>query len=198
MKLKPGNLGTLLLCLLAMPAMALECSQRSFVYPDADLPTNVGRACSFENAGSMSPVLQKADGTKFKTMRNDNTIGARAKDRGVGIVTQVISTHELCSHSEVMIIHDCKTGESIALHGLSGPKVDGYQAVDMKYAVGKDGIIDLYRNQPLTDFVSKARKAGLKVTDRVTSLQDGWAETNRYDPFCGCKHYYPDSAGAKL
>ncbi|MES2433883.1 MAG: hypothetical protein V4586_08680 [Pseudomonadota bacterium] len=158
---------------------------------DVSVPLfNFDRKIAIEANGSFSYAAD-ADGIGIDR-------GMPVMDVGNGRVGQRIFTMG-CFQSETLLFVDCNTKEMIEVEGVE-PKseVDTYGM--------SDRLIDLiqYPKGPIR--VSKmtvgqvaavAQKHGYTFTVNVMEKLEKMRKKNRYDPFMGCKIYYPDSEGAK-
>lgn len=134
-----------------------------------------------------------------------------ARDLGQGFVSQVYSEGTACAHSYSMVVLDCAR-DAAAIFGAydftpgvmseaEAQKARGGQyslLVDRIEAAAKAG-----RPMQVAEIVSQARKAKLENAAEVSVAGKRIGITNspnpsryRYDLSCGCRLYYPESAGA--
>ncbi|NSX56611.1 hypothetical protein [Parasulfitobacter algicola] len=115
-----------------------------------------------------------------------------AQDVGNGRVFQTYG-------SETAIVTDCKNNEFIHLFG----KVNELQSttcgayLELSIYLPPKGSFDLAHGATLQEFASYAQAEGMGI-DRPTAehLYNSPRRRDRFDIFCGCKIFYPDSAGA--
>ena len=84
----------------------------------------------------------------------------------------------------------------------SGAIAKGWQYKYTNIIKKKGNGLSLSASSSLSDFATKAEKAELAVDRDLAGLKnDGFGKPyrrkDRIDPFCGCKIFYPDSAGAQ-
>lgn len=179
-----------------MPGWLWAC-EGVVMWPDPNKRVSVLPDCSFENAG---PTFRFEPGERYKSDPNDNTHGEAAKDQGFGKVSQITVYGAPCYTSESLVISDCSTKESISISGSTpGPDHIGFSGHSyslIEYSIAPKGPLRLPTSQPLSDYVELARKHKIWVYEDAVAMQASWKQKDRFDPFCGCKLFYPESRGA--
>lgn len=143
----------------------------------------VGPQCEYDNAAPDDNYLQ--------------VNGKPVVDIGGGKIGQRQSSSDSCFFAQQMMFVDCSTAELIVIDGInedSGIAGMGAQSVTKLQRAGggpialgpKTTVAELAR---ISDRHSFDYKLGADIYRRVEAR-------NRVDPYCGCKLYYPGSAGA--
>jgi len=179
---------TILFLAISIPSASLACSpgslppwveavagnQRIKTYPD----------CSFDGAGrSISAVGH----------------GEPSLDIGSGMISQVVSFGEhFCSVDEYVLVADCSTGKALLILGLPDPMEEEYGAIHSAGLLLKAaGPFPDKKGGSLGAVAAKARRLGTPVTEDAKGFVASLRRKDRFDPFCGCKLSYPDSAGSQ-
>lgn len=157
------------------------------------------------------PVTIKPDGS-FRTLsantyKRDEQGGYRAtafeggviRDLGSGRVGQRISSKwEACSGTEELLVVDCNALEGIMLTGKE-PEIGiagaSYTSIaEIQYPKGP---IRLTKTTTVDQIEATARRHDINYTRALYGHFDEMPEHKRYNPYQGCKIFYPDSPGAK-
>lgn len=153
-----------------------------------DKPIKVSEDCSFSRAG---------DGWA------DTLSGTKATDNGVGRVGQRWISGG-CGNYESIVIADCNSREIIRVSGLCTPRHKDDEGIKLSRFVTSatllfppHGELRLNSKTVFGDVVRMSQDNGYKYTTAVSEQIAAMRRRNRIDPFCGCKIFYPDSAGAK-
>lgn len=185
-----------ILCLVALTALSVQpASACMYVAPSRDVqnetrrmskPVETGADCSFVNGGV------------------DDTIGAGpATQLGDSRFYQIMSTEEGVPNS--VIVADCGAREVIWLkrvHVKSAIDSCTVDTVDLPI-LKPAGPLDLTEGDTLSDLIRFARQTDREINvDESLSwaFNDPWGRSlpqkDKVDLLCGCKLFYPDSAGA--
>jgi hypothetical protein len=128
--------------------------------------------------------------------------GLPVVDVGSGKVGQRIRTESFCGSGEKLLLVDCIAAKLIVIDGQVNPaKPDDFgggpsNSVDMLYP--PHGRIRLTKSTSIAGLVQVATKAGYEFETDPAVAFEMKNKKNRYDPFTGCRLFYPESAGAKL
>jgi hypothetical protein len=163
-----------------VPSASLACEPADPI-ETLDDPVVMGADCSFSNGGTY-----------------DQEGATEAVNVGGSVIGQKYYSGGACSNFEQLLVVDCGRGEAILIEGLE---------VDAMVGGGYDrAIAPLQRPQGPIGLTSKTTISGLAqlsdangftYTLNVLGLSQRESRRNQYDPFCGCKLFYPDSAGAQ-
>jgi len=166
--------------LACVPSLALACVI-DMPPPDwRDPPISVRSDCSFSDAGQ----------GYF-----DFFVGSEARDLGNGVVHQTYSQTGQCpGTSETLVVVDCTTGEMVEILGKEYPAADGF-GHSVKDILVPKGAIRLNARTTIAKLVATSERRGYEYWRDVTSRRDYLNPQNRPDPTCGCRLFYPDSAG---
>ncbi|MDW3222273.1 MAG: hypothetical protein R8G34_05195 [Paracoccaceae bacterium] len=160
---------------------------RANAWDGFDWPILDRKNCSFVRAGQS---------------RYFDLAGAYAVDLKEGKVGQRISNQSYCRQADdYALIADCVAGQAVMVK-LSRSFVyqlprgfrerEGYVFQDTPNARSFHWV----PNGDVSTVSAAASTRGYEVTPASDFLSQ-MRSRNRFDAFCGCKHYYPDSAGAK-
>ncbi|MBV1865407.1 MAG: hypothetical protein KUG74_13390 [Rhodobacteraceae bacterium] len=150
----------------------------SIMTPEKNLRVKQARDCSFINAGP-----------------NDFSSGARAVDAGNNKVTQIVTY----LFGSAIVVTDCQTGEGITVHGKADaaePRTTCPASTVIEPYLASNGGLRLNSANPLIDFVMAARRMKLPVDLSGDAIVRRFKAKDKYDAFCGCKLFYPNSVGA--
>jgi hypothetical protein len=161
-----------LLTLLALgPAVAQACEP-----PDPDrVPVD-------------RPITLYSDGSFIDASDDDDwyvRVAAPARDIGGGRVGQIIRWG-YCDPLEYLLFVDCTTGSAVIVEGSTSTR-----ALQPPY-----GPLALTSATTVADVVALSAREGWGVPTDVSEFASALGRRNRFDPFFGCKIYYPGSAGA--
>jgi hypothetical protein len=158
------------------------------LFEDPDLPITINPDGSFENAAVM-------DG-------DDYLYGGPARDIGGGRVGQVIMVAGGCTNVQRLLVVDCTTNSAIAVHGIPVREVDIAAFDGFPYQESARAVQPPYGPLALTPATTVAEVAALAAREGWTVERDvpAWAAArgprNAFDPFIGCRIFYPDPVGA--
>ena len=177
-------LSIIALMLLSVPGQACEVTGNEFYYLKKKLTRKsmtTNKDCSFENAGS---VTSSASGNPVVNI-------------GDGKVGQKIMWDAACGgYSEDLLFVDCGANAAILLSPDPNPYVvPKFQNIsEMQFP---NGPVRITKNTTVGQLAETAMRHEIDVFDDFSGWESGWKPRRRYDYLCGCKLYYPDSAGAK-
>jgi hypothetical protein len=148
------------------------------------------------------PITIAADGsfTNGGDSYSYDFVGRPVVDLGGGRIGQRLRYNSFCGYAEQLLVVDCNTTEIIVVDGRVDPEnPDDFgggpsTTIDMLYP--PNGNIRLTRAITVSDLVQIARSEGYEFETDLLVAFGGGKKKNRYDPFNGCKIFYPDSAGA--
>ena len=179
---------TVLLLAVFIPSASLACSLGSLppwieaVAGNQRIKTQPD--CSFDGAGHSIAAVGN---------------GEPSLDNGNGIISQVLSfgKHH-CSVDEYVLVADCSTGKALLILGLPDPMGDGYGTIHSAGLLLKAaGPFSVKKGNSLEALAAEARRLGTTVNADVEGFVTSLRRKDRFDPLCGCKLSYPDSAGAE-
>jgi hypothetical protein len=168
----------------------------------ADEPANridrrikVSSDCSFVNGGTFD--------------NHEIVRGLPAEDIGNGRISQIFETVRTCGRQETLLFAECNTREAVLINGaakggeqtadglvLPMPVAGAHEAT--VYAIlAPNGEVRIGPQATVTSVTSDAEREGVVIHRDLNLYLSNMRPRNRFDPLCGCKIYYPDSAGAR-
>jgi hypothetical protein len=150
----------------------------------ADTRLELRPDCSFENA---SFGVQES--------------GAPVRDRGNMRIAQRLSYADGCNQTEQMLVVDCSTGDLAVFEGEPGPNpvsIGGGPFTSIKYIQKPLGPLNVTSKTTVADLIAAAEKHGIEYFPDFVARQKKEKRKNRYDAYCGCRLYYPESVGADM
>ena len=167
--------------------MATACAD---TYPVRDQRAKTLPDCSFKGAGE-----------------NDYYFGFAARDIGNSKIAFRMVSKDSCPYQEELVFVDCGSAEILTIDGVMDPvyvaelKAENATALggdyEIKYIQKPYGPISVTSKSTANGLERTAQKAGLAsardLLDRIAEFK----HRDRFDPYCGCKLFYPGSAGAK-
>jgi len=149
-----------------------------------DMPISIMRDGSFKRAGE--EVWDWID-------------GSAPFDVGNGKVGQELYRGDgNCNHMELLLVVDCISVEHIVIEGVDGQKglISPYStSVDLLYP--PTGKIRLTESVTISELAEVSGAQGYTFETDLQSALETKKKRNRYNPFNGCKIFYPGSPGAK-
>ena len=136
--------------------------------------------------------------------------GDAVRDLGDGIVAQKMHRSSGCATHTEMLTVDCSTTVALTVTDrlASHPRLDrGDLGFSLHFSVTHGLLTSHYErlaNFPevgpasMAAILGEARQKNLLATFDVEEQLARMEPRNRFDPFIGCKIYYPDSAGAQI
>lgn len=128
----------------------------------------------------------------------ENIEGGPIQDLGNGRIGQKITSGDGCDVYEKLLFVDCNAMEGILMSGQSVELwVSGgtYQSIaEIQYPKGPIGFT---KDTTVAKVEAIAKKHDIHVTRELYAHYSYMAEKKRYNPYQGCKIFYPDSPGAK-
>lgn len=148
-----------------------------------DRPIRVRPDCSFTRAGQSIADVGR---------------GTAATDVGGGRVSQVVAFGEhTCSIDEYVLVADCGSREAVLIQGGENPDGEGTGIIHSADLVLKPrGPINIEKVTSIRRLSELAHQRGFAVVPGVDGFVSAMRKKNRFDPFCGCKLFYPDQAEA--
>ena len=151
-----------------------------------------------------TPIIIKADGSFQDASDWDNVtmlFGNPVRDIGGGRTGQVIATNGGgCQLMQSLIFVDCTAGQAIIVHGTDpAPGSTGDEAellASTRALQPPDGPLSLTATTTVAEVAAIVVAQGWQAEADVPGLIAAMEPQNRYDPFFGCKAFYPDLPGA--
>jgi hypothetical protein len=182
---KALSLTVIAVLLFSAPGMACEVTEGGPYYLIKKLtrkPLTTGEHCSFENAGSVTDPIS----------------GGPVIEIGGGKIGQAISINTAChGYLEELLFVDCAEAVAVVLAPMSNPyAANAYRTIsEMQFPTGP---IHLTKSMTVAKLIKTAMAYDIGVEDDLSGWLSRVNPQRRFDYLCGCKLYYPDSAGAKL
>ena len=143
-------------------------------------PPTFGADCSFNVPGPVTAATE--------------TVGSAAVNMGGGLIGQRITKRLGCGWDEEIWIVDCNADEMIGIMGVPVAELNMNRRADLLYPPA--GSLRLLTTNTVPDIAVMAARAGYDHwTDFSARLAQISGQTPP-DPTCGCRIFYPDSAGA--
>lgn len=168
--------------LLAAPALACEAPLYDPTWRDT--PISVAPDCSFTGADEFP---------------GQSIVASHAQNIGNGLVGQVVTVYVACATVQSLLVAGCTEGEALLIDAPVGnPPISfgGPLNREMKDLYPPRGKLRLYKDGSLAQLQQQAKKYGYDHTTDLDGRMKDWKKKNRYNPFCGCALFYPQSAGA--
>jgi hypothetical protein len=167
------------LALCGWAGMSLACEPAVDPFP-RDLRVEALPDCSFQNA-----------------RETDDLSGNPVVDIGGGRVGQKLVENRICGTGEQLMFVDCARAEVIVLDGAYTDSTGGVSNSSIAPIQQPLGPIGLRPSTTVADLAAVAAAEDIGYTLNIFAELDREKPRNRFDPFCGCKLFYPDSAGAQ-
>jgi len=169
------------LSLACLPALAMACELAEQPAGWRDEPIKVGADCSYENAGA-----------SFNNPRS----GSAAVKVGNGLIAYEATESNACGYNEHLVVVDCNSGKMIGIEGRGWENgTFGGTRASLLYA--PKGGIRLNDKTTLDKLADVSKRRGYTYWTDVAARIGALKPRNRSNPYCGCKLFYPDSAGAQ-
>ncbi len=169
---------------LTLPNVSFGCEPIANIDTLPDPRIEIRPDCSFINKGP-----------------GGNVEGFPVRDRGNMRIGQRIASAGFCGPSEELLFVDCSANDLVVLEGK--PRTDIYENIGggqftyVEEIQKPKGPIEITGSSTVSGLIKTAESSGIGYyTDLVTRLGMD-KRKNRFDPYCGCKLFYPDSAGAQ-
>ena len=164
---------------LALPSMTFGCEPPDDMLTAPDPRIEIRSDCSFVDNGP-----------------GGNIEGFPVRDRGNMRIGQRIATAYFCGRYEELLFVDCSAKELVVLQGKPNPTdLGAYNIVDQIQK--PKGPIEITGSSTVSGLINTAEGSGIGYyTDLVARLNRD-KRKNRFDPYCGCKLFYPGSAGTQ-
>ena len=153
-----------------------------------DAPVKVGADCSFAQAGE----------THYGYLSGNAPL-----DVGNGRIGQRwLHDNGPCASGESLVVADCNTMEIVRISGQLDPKnpivmSGGGEMTSVDHLYPPMGKIRLTTSTTVGDLIVTAEREDYDYVTNVMGYLAKLKPRNRFDPFCGCKLFYPDSVGAQ-
>ena len=151
--------------------------------------------CSFVNGGTFD---------NYEIVR-----GLPAEDIGNGRIFQILETVRTCGRQETLLFAECNTREAVLVNGAAKggkqstdgfvfpmPVAGAYEAT-VDAILAPNGHVRVGPQATVASVTSDAEREGVVIHRDLNVFLSNMRPRNRFDPLCGCKIYYPDSAGAR-
>lgn len=171
--------------LMASPALACSIPPKPAGWTDK--PVRIGGDCSFKGA----------EETHYGYLKGNAPV-----DLGGGRIGQRwLHDSSPCTSGESLIVADCQSLEIVRVFGQPDPtslEIAGVgHSTSVDYLYAPKGKIRLSQKTSVGQVASMAQRAGYQYQTNVTGFIARLQPRNRFDPFCGCKRFYPGSTGAR-
>jgi hypothetical protein len=177
------------------------------------LPGSACEPASFPRSFFDEPLEQNADGSfdglnlraarklgNYDAYWGGFILGGRAIDIGDGRVGQKITKINGCRRTEYLLFVECLTGSGITIMGeyQSGSGGGDVEMLSISTMQSPYGPIALRAATTVDEVDAVAKANDYKYTRDVMADVNKMIRPQRYDPFIGCKIFYPESPGAKM
>lgn len=124
--------------------------------------------------------------------------GGAVTDLGQGRVAQKITANFACDIRETLLFVDCRAGRTISLEGqyVAEDSFGGGSTTRIDRLQAPKGAIRWSKVDTVEDVAKIAAKNGYGIGPDATEEVAKMRRRDRYDPFNGCKIFYPDLPGA--
>lgn len=159
----------------------------------------------FEIRGASAPVQSDRQCRTINIGVYDNDSLGPVRTTGNGRIYQAITEQQ-----SLVLLGDCNTREVTILRGPGTLIGETSCGPDFSFApiVGDDAVFDLAQGDDLHELVDLAKSQGMREIDPVKRFfefavnygdqeQHEVGGRDRFDLLCGCKTFYPNSAGGK-
>ncbi len=146
------------------------------------------------------PITLYSDGSFVNAETNDDMSsfeGRPARDIGGGRVGQVFQYRACEPAAQWLLYVDCTTGSAIMVAGITGPLAEAeglYMSTTALQA--PHGPLALTPATTVAEVAAVAAREGLPVETDVPAYAAARGPQNAFNPFFGCRIFYPGSVGA--
>jgi hypothetical protein len=165
------------------------------------------KACEVLSTDGFKPATTGPDGSYFAQSEHSFVEGRPVTDIGNGRVGQRLRMAQDCVETEQLVFADCSTGEIVVIDGTISPEQTRMQRdapptifffdTSVRYLQPPYGPIGLTPTSSVRAIASEADGAGFKNSFSSEAAFAGYEIREAFDPFFGCKVFYPDSVGAQ-
>ena len=172
------------------------------------LATGMASACDLRRQPLVwfdKPIGVAADGS-FKLAGEtfgQEEVGRPVVDIGNEKIGQRLIAYVGCGEFQRLLVADCAKGDLVVIKGLPVPEIPlndsgggPIYTIDLLYPPA--GKIRLSKSVTVAGLVSVAKRAGYEYEIDAAKAFAKMKKKNRYNPYSGCKLFYPESLGAKL
>jgi hypothetical protein len=156
-----------------------------------DLPLEVSDDGSFRYAGEVDNSI---NGRFLWGEVGGNPI----VDIGNGRVGQKLFAYGACLQVEKLLFVDCSNDVLVLFYGEGSDGLGGGWLSSISAIQAPDGPIRLSATSTVEQLEGVAKANKISFTRDLIKIVDASKERNRFDPWNGCKIFYPDSLGAKM
>ncbi|WP_208347264.1 hypothetical protein [Pseudaestuariivita rosea] len=153
-------------------------------------------ACTFPEQPEdyvLPPISIKNDCSFYREELYWPANGQAAQDLGDSRVSQIIEI----SFGTAVIVSDCSRVETITIFGKEiGEETSCGQPYEIESHIKPEGRFDLTKGDDLVRLATVAKRQRFQVTIGAARLNISEPVNRQIDAFCGCKVFYPASAGA--
>jgi hypothetical protein len=171
------------------------------------LAGNPALACEILSTDGAKPAITGPDGSYFAQSDHSFVEGRPVIDIGNGRVGQRLRMAQSCVETEQLVFADCSTGEMVVIDGTISPEQTRTQRdapptifffdTSVRFLQPPYGPIGLTPTSSVREIATKADAAGFENSLSSEAAFAGYEIGAAFDPFFGCKLFYPDSAGAR-
>ena len=180
----------------AATSSASACSGYWVLATRAELrqPLSVNPDGSFSTVYANKLVRDEQGGYRAVSLQG----GAIRNLKNGRIGQKISSSHEGCSGVEELLFVDCNALEGILLTGTRPEvQISGGNFVSIAEIQYPKGPIAFTKDTTVAKVEAIAQKHDIYYTRALYEHYDKMPEHKRYNPYQGCKIFYPDSPGAK-
>jgi hypothetical protein len=145
------------------------------------------------------PITLYSDGSFIHAETNidmSSFRGRPVRDIGGGRVGQVLQ-YSSCDVAQWLLFVDCTTGSAIMVAGISGPVAEAEGLTMSTTALqAPNGPLALTPATTVAEVAAVAAREGLHVEADVPAYAAARGPQNAFNPFYGCRIFYPGSVGA--
>lgn len=148
-------------------------------------------------------VWYHADGAFGDAGSEDQLSGKPVMDLGQGRVLQVVKLGAVCSSLEEVLLADCLASDVVVLQPKIVTGAEGGQPValsgsyDAASLVPPSGLLAQVQDKTIREMAAFAVRKGAYVDEDLLASNMTEKRRDRFDPFKGCKIFYPGSPGAE-
>lgn len=184
-------------CVFGVPTQGLACTGMRITATSSELSAalDVRPDGSFEALASYGKREKPASGRYLAT----RVSGGAIKNLGEGRVGQKLTyVYEGCSSHEDLLFVDCNALEGLMLSGQSADSlIEGYSASTIAMIQYPKGPIRFGKGITVDHVAAVAAKHKISATRELYNHYATMKKKMRYNPYQGCKIFYPDSPGAQ-
>jgi hypothetical protein len=133
--------------------------------------------------------------------------GFAARDIGNEKIAFRMVQDSSCLTQEKLVVVDCSSAEVLTIDGVLDPVVVADVKAGKYFLLGENrqikyiqrpfGPISVTKDATIGELEQIAQKSGLTTVRDLVNLVGQFKRRERFDPYCGCKLFYPESTGAQ-